>query len=177
MSALAIVSPSAAVARVLHALAAQAGYDVDATADQQLQHEGSILTWVQHGAAVHRWQLPVRPQAIVHVLQHMVQPSSWPLAQGWSFDATARQLQHGATQHSLTEKESALLAALLQSYPDACPRDALLKNIWGMQTNVETHTLETHIYRLRHKLAELTPKPCDIVTTDSAYALTLEPTT
>ena len=44
-----------------------------------------------------------------------------------------------------------------------------------MQADIETHTLETHIYRLRHKLAELTPKPCDIVTVDSAYQLTMEP--
>jgi DNA-binding response OmpR family regulator len=43
-----------------------------------------------------------------------------------------------------------------------------------MQPDVETHTLETHIYRLRSKLDALTPKPCDIITLDGAYQLTMD---
>lgn len=52
----------------------------------------------------------------------------------------------------LTEKESALLHCLCQS-DQAVPRETLLATVWGYESGVDTHTLETHIYRLRRKLA------------------------
>ncbi|MDD3287885.1 MAG: winged helix-turn-helix domain-containing protein [Alphaproteobacteria bacterium] len=48
----------------------------------------------------------------------------------------------------LTEKESSVLAYLAQA-TSPVPRDELLDAVWGYDGNIDTHTLETHIYRLR----------------------------
>lgn len=52
----------------------------------------------------------------------------------------------------LTDKERMLLRYLVQSGADGISRADLLKSVWGYAEEVETHTLETHIYRLRQKL-------------------------
>jgi DNA-binding response OmpR family regulator len=52
----------------------------------------------------------------------------------------------------LTDKETAILKCLYQAGPQPVPRHVLLDKVWGYNSNVTTHTLETHIYRLRQKL-------------------------
>jgi DNA-binding response OmpR family regulator len=52
----------------------------------------------------------------------------------------------------LTDKERMLLRYLVQSGLEGMPRADLLKSVWGYAEETETHTLETHIYRLRQKL-------------------------
>ncbi len=71
----------------------------------------------------------------------------------WLFKARARQLIHKETGESvkLTDKEASLLDYLWEATAPA-PRDALLAAIWGYDSRIDTHTLETHIYRLRRKL-------------------------
>lgn len=56
----------------------------------------------------------------------------------------------------LTEKETAILKFLKRSDGNPVSRDILLNEVWGYNANVTTHTLETHIYRLRQKIE---PKP------------------
>ncbi len=48
----------------------------------------------------------------------------------------------------LTEKETAILRFLYRARQSVVTRDVLLKEVWGYNANVTTHTLETHIYRL-----------------------------
>lgn len=67
------------------------------------------------------------------------------------FDPTSRTLSGKGMQTDLTEKESDLLRFLLRSDTPA-DKDVLLKNVWGFANGVDTHTLETHLYRLRQKL-------------------------
>jgi Transcriptional regulatory protein, C terminal len=52
----------------------------------------------------------------------------------------------------LTDKERMLLRYLYESGSKGMPRKELLKSVWGYAEEAETHTLETHIYRLRQKL-------------------------
>jgi DNA-binding response OmpR family regulator len=52
----------------------------------------------------------------------------------------------------LTEKEAAILKYLYRAGTNAVPRQILLNEVWGYNANVTTHTLETHIYRLRQKI-------------------------
>lgn len=52
---------------------------------------------------------------------------------------------------SLTDKEAALLD-ILRRTDAAVPKETLLRDVWGYNDAVTTHTLETHIYRLRQKL-------------------------
>src|SRR5919204_3976704 len=52
----------------------------------------------------------------------------------------------------LTEKETSILRYLYRSGQKAVPRETLLQEVWGYNSGVTTHTLETHIYRLRQKI-------------------------
>ena len=52
----------------------------------------------------------------------------------------------------LTGKEVDILKCLISSAGEAVDRDKLLKQVWNYSSDVTTHTLETHIYRLRQKL-------------------------
>ena len=47
----------------------------------------------------------------------------------------------------LTEKETAILRYLYRSGQDVVSREKLLREVWGYNAGVTTHTLETHIYR------------------------------
>ena len=49
----------------------------------------------------------------------------------------------------LTEKETAILKKLFRSWPDTVTKEQLLSEVWGYGGNITTHTIETHIYRLR----------------------------
>ncbi len=56
------------------------------------------------------------------------------------------------TKLRLTEKETAILRYLYRAGEKTVTRDILLQEVWGYNSNVTTHTLETHIYRLRQKI-------------------------
>jgi DNA-binding response OmpR family regulator len=56
------------------------------------------------------------------------------------------------TKILLTEKETNILKFLYRAQTKVVPRDTLLKEVWGYNAAVMTHTLETHIYRLRQKI-------------------------
>ena len=56
------------------------------------------------------------------------------------------------TKIELTEKESGILKCLLSTAKEIVDRETILKQVWDYNPSVTTHTLETHIYRLRQKL-------------------------
>jgi DNA-binding response OmpR family regulator len=66
----------------------------------------------------------------------------------------------------LTEKETAILRYLYRAGQRMVTRDVLLHEVWGYNSNVTTHTLETHIYRLRQKI-ELEPGNAKILVTET----------
>jgi hypothetical protein len=70
----------------------------------------------------------------------------------------------------LTEREAALLLHLARHAPAAVPRDALLRAVWNYQSGIDTHTLETHIYRLRQKISG-SDKGHVLMTLEEGYAL------
>lgn len=71
----------------------------------------------------------------------------------------------------LTEKESAILKYLYRSGSQPVSREILLHEIWGYRTDISTHTLETHIYRLRQKI-ETDPQQSEmLVTVPGGYKL------
>ena len=56
------------------------------------------------------------------------------------------------TNIELTEKEVSILKCLLSNGEEPVDRKKLLKQVWNYNLDVTTHTLESHIYRLRQKL-------------------------
>ena len=73
---------------------------------------------------------------------------------------------------ALTEKETTILKFLFCAFPKSVTKDELLTEVWGMQNGLTTHTLETHIYRLRQKIGRLTKAPI-VITTQNGYRLEL----
>jgi DNA-binding response OmpR family regulator len=65
----------------------------------------------------------------------------------------------------LTEKETSILKYLYRSGEKVVTRDVLLHEVWGYNANVTTHTLETHIYRLRQKI-EKDPSSAELLITE-----------
>jgi DNA-binding response OmpR family regulator len=65
----------------------------------------------------------------------------------------------------LTEKETAILKFLYRAGEKVISRDVLLHEVWGYNSGVTTHTLETHIYRLRQKI-EKDPSKAELLVTD-----------
>ena len=66
----------------------------------------------------------------------------------------------------LTEKETSILELLYLSDDQVVRRDTLLNTVWGYKASGRTHTLETHIYRLRQKI-EAVPSASKILITEA----------
>ncbi len=86
----------------------------------------------------------------------------------FSFRSGAKMLVVPGTNEKirLTEKEAAILKYLLRAGPVVVARDVLLNEVWGYNSGVTTHTLETHVYRLRQKI-ESDPSNAEILVTES----------
>ena len=71
----------------------------------------------------------------------------------------------------LTDKETSILKYLYRQGPKTITRDILLKEVWGYNNRVTTHTLETHIYRLRQKIERDPSHARLLVTEEGGYRL------
>ncbi len=71
----------------------------------------------------------------------------------------------------LTEKETAILRYLYRAGKTPVPRETLLQEVWGYNSGVTTHTLETHIYRLRQKIEPDPSNPTLLATQAGGYKL------
>lgn len=79
--------------------------------------------------------------------------------------------QSDGSKIRLTEKESNILKFLHRADGVAVARDTLLHEVWGYNAQVSTHTLETHIYRLRQKIEADTSAASLLLTVDGGYLL------
>ncbi len=88
----------------------------------------------------------------------------------------ARRLLHNVKtgeRTRLTEKEAAVLKFLYRAQSPV-PRTTLLHEVWGYHNGATTHTVETHIYRLRRKIEPDANRICLLVNEDGGYRLRLD---
>ena len=79
--------------------------------------------------------------------------------------ATKTLVNDGGSKVRLTEKETSILKYLYRAGEKVVTRDVLLHEVWGYNAGVTTHTLETHIYRLRQKI-ETDPSNAELLLTE-----------
>ena len=85
----------------------------------------------------------------------------------YTFKPSAKMLVRDDTSKvRLTEKETSILKYLYRAGEKVVGRDVLLHEVWGYNAGVTTHTLETHIYRLRQKI-ERDPSHAEILVTET----------
>lgn len=110
---------------------------------------------------------PFRLAALVQQLRDLLRAEADAVAIGpYRFEPAAKLLVDAAgAVIRLTEKETAILAFLLRGGDEPVPRDLLLHEVWGYNPAVTSHTLETHIYRLRQKI-EADPSNATILLTE-----------
>ena len=120
---------------------------------------------------------PFRIGALLTLLRNRLREAgrdqrSYPIGP-YRFRPAAKLLLDAATNRTvrLTEKEAAILDFLHRAGPAVTSRDALLGDVWGYQAGVDTHTLETHIYRLRRKIEADPANARLLVTEPGGYRL------
>ncbi len=90
----------------------------------------------------------------------------------YTFRPSAKLLvDQGGSKIRLTEKETAILKYLYRAGEKVVTRDVLLHEVWGYNSGVTTHTLETHIYRLRQKIEPDAQSPKLLITETGGYRL------
>ena len=102
-----------------------------------------------------------------HLRQHETSDDASFRIGPYTFHPGAKQLVTDAGgKLRLTEKETAILRFLYRAGQGVVSRDVLLKEVWGYNAAVTTHTLETHIYRLRQKI-EVDPTQSALLVTEA----------
>ena len=122
-------------------------------------------------------RIPFRINEIFAKIQDALQvgtdEGAMAILNGYTLSPRTKLLTHlvSGKQAALTDKEIQLLSAIHQAGKAGVERDELLKAVWGVGPDVNTHTLETHVYRLRAKFRELSGADEGIETTDGKYRL------
>lgn len=125
-----------------------------------------------------RHDKPLRLGALLRQARQMVEEPALYLAPfgigPYEFSPQEKTLSKQAQDDiQLTDKEVDILVHLARAAPNAVMREDLLKDVWRYQDGVDTHTLETHIYRLRQKVEETAEAPQILVTDGRGYRINL----
>ena len=87
----------------------------------------------------------------VELMKKNFEKQSQIIINNYSIDLNSRELHSNSTKLKLTEKEINIIIYLSKS-KKSVSIDELEQNVWKYQSDIETHTVETHIYRLRKKI-------------------------
>ena len=129
--------------------------------------------------AMQSLSLPIKRRALIKALEFAeVRLKARPQKIGaYYFDGVGHILRHESGRKDiLTEKEAAILSLLLQQNGARVARRDLLEQVWGYSEAIDTHTLATHIYRLRQKLEADSSSPKILVSDEGGYRLNASPT-
>ncbi len=108
-----------------------------------------------------------------HLRQHEQSEDAIFTVGPYSFQPAAKILIEGETEKKirLTDKETNIIKFLYRSGGKVVGRDVLLDEVWGYNAGVTTHTLETHVYRLRQKIEKDPGNAQILVTEPGGYKL------
>lgn len=143
---------------------------------------GFAVLWAGPGddADIVLTESPVRLGRVLHQVRRIASGAARtlkPVALGrYIFDPVTSTLQGSddqATEIILTEKEAEILCCLARAGGGFVSRRELLTDVWGYVEGVETHTIETHIYRLRQKIETDPASPLLLLTDEQGYRLAL----
>ncbi|MGI9475875.1 MAG: response regulator transcription factor, partial [Hyphomicrobiaceae bacterium] len=82
-------------------------------------------------------------------------------------------IQRNGVKIKLTTKETLILKFLHRATANLASRDVLLREVWGYNPEASTHTVETHIYRLRQKIEPDPANAAFLKTVSGGYRLAL----
>ena len=121
---------------------------------------------------------PARLGAILRQAQQMLDEPALYLDEfpvgPYIFQPQEKTLSRAGQQDiALTDREADILVYLAKRRGLAVSRDDLLRDVWRYQDGIDTHTLETHIYRLRQKIEDSADQPALLVTAEGGYRLNL----
>lgn len=127
----------------------------------------------------HVFTTPFRLGAVLDCLQNLQTAHEAKL--NFTVNGQQHTLDHGRLHQNqklittLTGTEQILLKTLITAAGTAINRDELLQTVWGYRPDLDTHTVETHIYRLRQKIESDPSQPQYIITTENGYILPQDP--
>ena len=139
--------------------------------DQPLASSSWPCAWLEvPSSPVRLHDLLAQIEAIVHKATLQETPA---LPQGCQLEILNKRVVHAASGRSIdiTDKELQLLRSLLLAGGQGASRETLRRDVWGFDETVDTHTLETHIYRLRAKLRDVAGSDTIIEAMDGGYRL------
>ncbi len=113
---------------------------------------------------------PFRLNDLLDALDRMVTNVHWQFGP-WYFHTNKNYLTINDCKTNLTEKESDILNYLCRAGGKTVKREKLLQDVWGYKSGIDTHTLETHIYRLRQKIESGSQKPEFLLSDKHGYRL------
>lgn len=108
-----------------------------------------------------------------HLRQHEQSEDAVFTVGPYSFQPAAKMLVESETDKKvrLTDKETNIIKFLYRANGKVVGRDTLLDEVWGYNAGVTTHTLETHVYRLRQKIEKDPSNAQLLVTEPGGYKL------
>ena len=94
---------------------------------------------------------------------------------GYVLDSGRREIKEQKSERTvkLTEREVMILNYLYKAHPKTVSKNELLSEVWGYNPDATTHTVETHIYRLRQKIEGEVSKNPLVLTEESGYSLNI----
>lgn len=125
-------------------------------------------------------KLPLNFNSTLNILDAIVRENSQRMNDieigSFILDVKGKKISLNKKVEKLTEKETEILWRLLSNKNSKILQKNLLKDIWGYDEDIETRTLETHIYRIRKKLHLIGVKRIEIKNIENSYILKINDT-
>jgi DNA-binding response OmpR family regulator len=154
------------------------GFSIPIVAVGEKADEEEVIRTLDSGA-IDYIARPVRTEELsarlrTHIRTHERSETAVLSIGPYHFRPAARSLLEPSTRQTvrLTRKEVGILTLLYHAAGGPVSREELLREVWGYHRQAQTHTVETHIYRLRHKIERNPSAPSLILNnTERGYSL------